>query len=215
MILRRGSVVEMGATERVFGNPLHPYTKMLLASVPQLHTKWRDARGRAGAPRPVTNGSRPPRGGAVSSSRSRTTTSSRRKGARRREGRAPERSAGCHGRRAREHPVGGAPAGRRATSSGARAATRSSRATRSRARTASSTPPSSPSATASPGVFRVDDTRRMMNLHAGRSDDGVDWEIDARADRVRAGRRPSPRDPGARSTTPTTRASPGSRIATT
>ena len=41
MILRRGSVVEMGATERVFGNPLHPYTKMLLASVPQLHTKWR------------------------------------------------------------------------------------------------------------------------------------------------------------------------------
>ena len=28
-----------------------------------------------------------------------------------------------------------------------------------------------------------------MNLHAGRSADGVDWEIDARADRVRAGRR--------------------------
>ena len=42
MILRRGAVVEMGATERVFGNPLHPYTKTLLASVPQLHTKWKD-----------------------------------------------------------------------------------------------------------------------------------------------------------------------------
>ena len=34
------------------------------------------------------------------------------------------------------------------------------------------------------GVFRVDDTRRVMNLHAGRSADGVDWQIDARADRV-------------------------------
>ena len=40
LILRRGVVVEMGATEKVFGNPLHPYTKMLLASVPQLHEKW-------------------------------------------------------------------------------------------------------------------------------------------------------------------------------
>jgi len=40
MILRRGCVVEMGATPLVFGNPLHPYTKVLLASVPQLHTKW-------------------------------------------------------------------------------------------------------------------------------------------------------------------------------
>ncbi len=42
MILRRGVLVEMGATERVFANPLHPYTTMLLASVPQLHRKWED-----------------------------------------------------------------------------------------------------------------------------------------------------------------------------
>jgi beta-1,4-mannooligosaccharide/beta-1,4-mannosyl-N-acetylglucosamine phosphorylase len=28
------------------------------------------------------------------------------------------------------------------------------------------------------GVFRVDDTRRVMNIHAGRSVDGVAWEID-------------------------------------
>jgi peptide/nickel transport system ATP-binding protein len=42
LIMRRGAVVEMGATERVFGNPQHAYTKALLASVPQLHTKWRD-----------------------------------------------------------------------------------------------------------------------------------------------------------------------------
>jgi peptide/nickel transport system ATP-binding protein len=43
VIMRRGAVVEMGATERVFGNPLHPYTRALLASVPQLHAKWADA----------------------------------------------------------------------------------------------------------------------------------------------------------------------------
>ena len=40
IILRRGAVVEMGATRRVFGSPRHPYTKMLVASVPQLHRKW-------------------------------------------------------------------------------------------------------------------------------------------------------------------------------
>jgi beta-1,4-mannooligosaccharide/beta-1,4-mannosyl-N-acetylglucosamine phosphorylase len=28
------------------------------------------------------------------------------------------------------------------------------------------------------GVFRVDDTSRVMNLHAGRSTDGVEWDID-------------------------------------
>jgi len=40
LILRRGAVVEMGATEKVFGNPLHQYTKMLLSSVPKLHARW-------------------------------------------------------------------------------------------------------------------------------------------------------------------------------
>jgi ABC-type oligopeptide transport system ATPase subunit len=40
VILRHGSIVEMGATAKVFGDPLHPYTKTLLAAVPQLHTKW-------------------------------------------------------------------------------------------------------------------------------------------------------------------------------
>jgi ABC-type oligopeptide transport system ATPase subunit len=40
IILRRGAIVEMGSTQRVFGNPLHPYTRSLLASVPQLHRKW-------------------------------------------------------------------------------------------------------------------------------------------------------------------------------
>ncbi|HEX7951251.1 MAG TPA: ABC transporter ATP-binding protein [Candidatus Limnocylindrales bacterium] len=41
LILLRGQIVEMGATEKVYGNPLHPYTKMLIASVPLLHKKWR------------------------------------------------------------------------------------------------------------------------------------------------------------------------------
>jgi ABC-type oligopeptide transport system ATPase subunit len=40
IILRRGSVVEIGPTAKVFGNPVHPYTKLLLECVPQLHTKW-------------------------------------------------------------------------------------------------------------------------------------------------------------------------------
>jgi ABC-type oligopeptide transport system ATPase subunit len=40
MILRKGVLVELGPTASVFGNPRHPYTKMLLDSVPQLHTKW-------------------------------------------------------------------------------------------------------------------------------------------------------------------------------
>jgi ABC-type oligopeptide transport system ATPase subunit len=40
VILRRGSIVEMGETAKVFGDPRHPYTQMLLASVPRLHAKW-------------------------------------------------------------------------------------------------------------------------------------------------------------------------------
>jgi len=40
MILRRGRIVETGSTASVFGNPVHPYTRMLLASVPQTHHRW-------------------------------------------------------------------------------------------------------------------------------------------------------------------------------
>lgn len=45
VIIRRGRIVERGATPLVFGDPLHPYTRMLLASVPQLHERW--AKGEA------------------------------------------------------------------------------------------------------------------------------------------------------------------------
>jgi ABC-type oligopeptide transport system ATPase subunit len=40
VILRHGRVVERGATDKVFGNPQHSYTRMLLASVPRLDAKW-------------------------------------------------------------------------------------------------------------------------------------------------------------------------------
>ena len=40
VILRQGVVVEEGPTERVFGQPRHPYTRTLLASVPRLDRKW-------------------------------------------------------------------------------------------------------------------------------------------------------------------------------
>ena len=56
MILRRGNVVELGTTELVFGNPVHPYTKTLLASVPQLHTKWKDLEAELGATLTAGNG---------------------------------------------------------------------------------------------------------------------------------------------------------------
>jgi peptide/nickel transport system ATP-binding protein len=50
IILRRGAVVERGATAKVFANPVHPYTKMLLTSVPQLHKKWDEVERELGAP---------------------------------------------------------------------------------------------------------------------------------------------------------------------
>jgi ABC-type oligopeptide transport system ATPase subunit len=44
IILRHGAIVEMGATEKIFGNPQHDYTRMLLSAVPELHRKWQHSR---------------------------------------------------------------------------------------------------------------------------------------------------------------------------
>jgi peptide/nickel transport system ATP-binding protein len=44
VILYRGAVVEMGSTEKVYNHPLHPYTQMLMASVPRLDKKWEAAK---------------------------------------------------------------------------------------------------------------------------------------------------------------------------
>jgi ABC-type dipeptide/oligopeptide/nickel transport system ATPase component len=41
--LRHGAIVEMGATEKIFGNPQHDYTRMLLSAVPELRKKWQHA----------------------------------------------------------------------------------------------------------------------------------------------------------------------------
>ena len=46
IILRKGAIVEMGDTEKVFGNPKHPYTQHLLTAVPQLHRKWQGLNGK-------------------------------------------------------------------------------------------------------------------------------------------------------------------------
>lgn len=40
VILYRGAVAELGAAGAVFQHPLHPYTQMLMASVPRLDRKW-------------------------------------------------------------------------------------------------------------------------------------------------------------------------------
>lgn len=40
VILYRGIIVEMGSTEKIYHHPLHPYTKMLMAAVPQIDKKW-------------------------------------------------------------------------------------------------------------------------------------------------------------------------------
>ena len=42
VILRRGRDRRDRRHGAVFGNPLHPYTRMLLAAVPQLHRQWED-----------------------------------------------------------------------------------------------------------------------------------------------------------------------------
>lgn len=44
IILYRGCVVEMGSTQRIYYNPLHPYTKMLMASIPRLDKKWEEVK---------------------------------------------------------------------------------------------------------------------------------------------------------------------------
>jgi peptide/nickel transport system ATP-binding protein len=40
IILYSGRVVEMGSSARVYEDPKHPYTRMLMASVPRLDRKW-------------------------------------------------------------------------------------------------------------------------------------------------------------------------------
>ena len=45
VILREGAIVEMGETQKVFGNPQHPTHRTLLTAVPQLHRSGAAATG--------------------------------------------------------------------------------------------------------------------------------------------------------------------------
>lgn len=56
VILYRGNVVEMGLTEKIFSNPLHPYTRMLMASVPRLDKKWEAVEQELKTPQADQNG---------------------------------------------------------------------------------------------------------------------------------------------------------------
>jgi oligopeptide/dipeptide ABC transporter ATP-binding protein len=60
VILRRGAIVEMGATGKVFGHPTHPYTRLLVSSVPQLHKKWAQIEAELGPARVAGSGSECP-----------------------------------------------------------------------------------------------------------------------------------------------------------
>ncbi|HSL45775.1 MAG TPA: ABC transporter ATP-binding protein [Anaerolineales bacterium] len=42
VILYKGNVLEKGLTEKIYSNPLHPYTQMLMDSVPRLDKKWKN-----------------------------------------------------------------------------------------------------------------------------------------------------------------------------
>ncbi len=56
IILYRGCVAEMGATEKVFEHPQHPYTQMLMASIPRLDRKWSAADTTLKAGQPTAQG---------------------------------------------------------------------------------------------------------------------------------------------------------------
>jgi peptide/nickel transport system ATP-binding protein len=43
VILYKGHILEKGCTEKIYSNPCHPYTQMLMASVPRLDRKWEAA----------------------------------------------------------------------------------------------------------------------------------------------------------------------------
>lgn len=42
VILYRGCIMEMGPTDKIYFNPLHPYTEMLMSCVPRLDQKWEE-----------------------------------------------------------------------------------------------------------------------------------------------------------------------------
>ncbi len=45
VILYKGMVVEFGSTDKIYANPKHPYTQMLMASIPHMDKKWSQKSG--------------------------------------------------------------------------------------------------------------------------------------------------------------------------
>jgi peptide/nickel transport system ATP-binding protein len=54
VILYKGSVVEIGETRKIFENPVHPYTKMLMCCVPRLDQKWPEVEVELTEKKPLT-----------------------------------------------------------------------------------------------------------------------------------------------------------------
>ncbi|NMB53151.1 MAG: ABC transporter ATP-binding protein [Leptolinea sp.] len=54
VILYKGSVVEIGETKKIFENPIHPYTKMLMCCVPRLDKKWEEVEVELTEKKPMT-----------------------------------------------------------------------------------------------------------------------------------------------------------------
>jgi len=41
-VMQKGKMVAFGETEKVFSPPYHPYTEILLSSVPEMRANWLD-----------------------------------------------------------------------------------------------------------------------------------------------------------------------------
>ena len=58
-VMYLGNLVEYGATEDIFRNPLHPYTKALFSAIPIPDPDGEDEPYRAGGQHPVSRPTRP------------------------------------------------------------------------------------------------------------------------------------------------------------